>query len=62
MSDFNDRTADESMIALKFYKEIVQALRSTGVKQILVCISKDGKLCAEITEIKKSPCGHKGQT
>ena len=51
---------DEAMIALNFYREIVQALRTTGVRKILVSISDDGRLDADIVQTAKSPCGHKG--
>jgi len=51
---------DEAMIALNFYKEIVQALRANGVRKILISITPDGQLEADIVQTAKSPCGNKG--
>lgn len=50
----------EEMIALSFYREIMQALRATGVEKIMISINREGKLEADIVQAKKSPYGNKG--
>lgn len=41
---------DEANIALEFYKQIVQAMRSDGIRKILVTVGKDGNLEVNIAK------------
>jgi hypothetical protein len=54
----NDDT-DERTVALQFYKVIVQALRSNGIKKILVSMSREGELEADVV-IEKNPSVKRG--
>ena len=47
---------DESTVALQFYKEIVQALRSNGIRKILVTVGKDGNLEVNIAKQTTRVC------
>lgn len=44
--------SNEAEHALEFYKTIVRALRASGWRQVLVTLTKDGKLEADMVEIK----------
>lgn len=44
----------EEKTAMEFYKTIVQALRASGIKSVLVTIDREGRLEADVY-IGKSP-------
>ena len=53
---------DEHLKALQFYRVIVQALRSTGIKKILVTMLPNGELAADVMLEEKTPPSERGKT
>jgi len=51
----------EAMIALEFYKKIVQALRASGMRQFLVTLGTNGQMNFEVVNEKSRSvnCGSK---